>query len=1001
MARFHRKLSFVGVLMKRWSTLLLILTCNLSPIRAEEPSRAAVEFFENKIRPLLVEQCFSCHSGKKQRGGLNLESRANLLKGGDTGPALVPGEAAKSLLIRAVSYKEELRMPPRSKLSDQQIADLTAWVEQGAPWPGSGATSAPGEKIDLQKLLSHWSFQPMRLPSLPAVARSAWPRNAIDHFVLAKLEQHGLTPAPEADRRTLLRRLTFDLTGLPPTPEEIRSFLDDRSPLAYIRVVDRLLASPAYGERWGRHWLDLMRFAETSGHEFDFEISQAYLYRDYVIRAVNDDLPYDDFVREHLAGDLLPTPRRHPAEQTNESILGTGFWFLGESKHSPVDLRVDGADRRDNMIDVFGKAFLGLTLSCARCHDHKFDPITTREYYSLVSYLQSSRQQRAFLDPPERIGKPAAEIAALREQAARLAIDQTSRLLEARWKALPERPTSTTGRHETLIDYIVFDDFSQGDYRNWYVTGEAFGTAPASVYDVELDPTHTPPVRRIFRGAHSGRVSQRLMGALRSKTFTISKKFIHYRVRGTAVKVNLILDGFQLIQDPIYGGLRFAVHSTEPRWHVQDVSMWQGLQGYIELLDDGDGFLELEQVVFSDRPEPPIEASVSATREQQLEAIRHWREGKPVDRRILDALLSDARLREKAAPTNAQKLQELLARAAELEAKLPTPRRGLAMADGTAVEERVHIRGNPKTLGETAPRVLPAVLVGQRQPVSRQGSGRLEMAQRLTEPDNPLLARVIVNRLWHHHFGAGLVRSCDDFGHQGDRPTHPELLDWLALELQRSGWSLKHLHRLMVLSRTYQMSSRGEDNNNKIDPLNLYLHRMPIRRLEAEAIRDALLAVSGRLDRRMFGKGPLPHLTEFMVGRGRPAKSGPLDGDGRRSVYLNLRRNFLPPMFLAFDYPTPFTCIGRRGVSNVPAQALTLMNNPLVLQQARLWAERTAGLGDRERIQAMYEVAYGREASTEELAQALEFLGQQGGTAQSWTDLAHVLFNVKEFIFVN
>jgi hypothetical protein len=344
------------------------------------------------------------------------------------------------------------------------------------------------------------------------------------------------------------------------------------------------------------------------------------------------------------------------------------------------------------------------------------------------------------------------------------------------------------------------------------------------------------------------------------------------------------------------------------------------------------------------------------------------------------------------------------------EAALPPPRRGLAMAEGTGVNERVHIRGNPKALGEEAPRRLLVVLAGEGQALPKVGSGRLELARRLAEEHWELPARVMVNRLWQHHFGAGIVRSPDDFGFQGERPTHPELLDWLAAELRRRGWSLKAMHRLMVLSSAYRMSSRAGERAEKADPRNELLHRMPIRRLEAEAIRDTMLALSGRLDRTMYGPGPLPHLTPFMLGRGRPGASGPLDGAGRRSVYLNVRRNFLSPMFLAFDYPIPFSTIGRRGVSNVPAQALTLLNNPFVIEQARLWSERVLaepGLSDAQRVQRMYESAFGRPATAEELSDALAFLAEQGGergrtgSVRAWADLAHVLFNVKELIFVN
>ena len=363
------------------AALALVLVWHVLPspaVHAEDPNPQGVEFFEKRIRPLLVNQCFACHSSdKKKKGGLLLDSRAAALKGGDTGPAFVPNKPEDSLLIKVIGYEDDVKMPPRGKLSAEQIADMTAWIKMGAPWPGGETTATIDTSFDLQKRKEHWAFQPIKQNAAPHVKDAAWPRNDIDRFILAKLEAKGLQPAKPADKRTLLRRITFDLTGLPPTPAEIDAYLSDESPCAYESVVERLLASPAYGERWARHWLDLVRYAETYGHEFDVDMAESYHYRDYVIRAFNADVPYDRFVTEHLAGDLLPQPRRHPVEKFNESIQATAFWFLGEEKHSPVDLRVDGADRRDNQIDVFAKTFLGLTVSCARCHDHKFDAILT------------------------------------------------------------------------------------------------------------------------------------------------------------------------------------------------------------------------------------------------------------------------------------------------------------------------------------------------------------------------------------------------------------------------------------------------------------------------------------------------------------------------------------------------------------------------------------------------------------------------------------------------
>jgi hypothetical protein len=1078
---------------------LSALLLSMATARAADPKPTPeqVEYFEKKIRPILVSKCFECHStGKKRSGGLLLDSRASLLKGGDTGPAIVPGDPEKSLLVKAIGYQDLPKMPKRTKLPDEQIAELTAWVKMGAPWPDSGTETAIGPKpFNLEERKKHWSFQPLARVTTPQVKNKEWPRNDLDRFILAALEAKWLQPAAAADKRTWLRRVTYDLIGLPPTPDEIDAFLKDDSPEAYEKVVDRLLASPHYGERWGRHWLDLVRFAETSGHEFDFDIPHAYEYRDYVIRAFNADVPYDQFVREHLAGDLLPKPRRHPKEGFNESVLGTGFWFLGESKHSPVDIRQDGADRRDNMIDVFSKTFLGLTVACARCHDHKFDAIKTKDYYSLVSYLQSSRMDLTFIDAPEKIDIPARKMRELRNEANKLAVEQSAKVLTERldklsaaltdrtadnyagfrkaldavdmkqtnhpfvvWRVLTDgdgfdKPDVFAARRKALLDKmkprpdsdqsVPFADVKHDGYKDWFTTGAAFGDAPSSSSDAVLQPDRPVPVKSLIgRGiAHSGLVSNKLQGSLRSRTFKIEKKFIYYRVAGRGAKVNLIIDNFQNIRDPIYGGLTFDIgHGDALVWHKQDVSMWVGLKAYVEVLDNGDGFAALDHIVFSDGSAPPDAAnafllnllqdpavkdadSMARTYQKALaDLVAEWRDGKLEAAKdseariaVLNALLSSEVLAalpsapaEKAV-IDRDKLADLVKQIHDIEAKLPAPRRALAMADGDGDNDYVYLRGNHKFPGEEAPRRFLEALAGAKQLPPAKGSGRLELADRLLDESNPLPARVMVNRLWEHHFGEGIVRSPDNFGLLGQAPTHPELLDWLAREFRRD-WSIKRIHRMMVLSSTYRMATRSDAKSDEADPNNLLLHRMPIRRLEAEAVRDAMLAVSGRLDPRMFGPGPLPYLTEFMVGRGRPATSGPLDGDGRRSVYLNVRRNFLNPIFLAFDYPVPFTTIGKRTVSNVPAQALTLLNNPFVIEEARRWSKRVLAEPSRttpERITSMYVTAFGRPPTDAEVKDAQDFLTEQAkeyGKAddpRAWADLCHVLFNVKEFIFLN
>jgi hypothetical protein len=965
-----------------------------TPASASSTDPAAVEFFEKSIRPLLTTRCQGCHGTVKQKGGLRLDSRAAILAGGNSGPAVVPGDAKGSLLVDAVNYGETVKMPPKSKLPEPEITALKRWVEMGAPWGRDvQPTSRPrASSLDFQDEMRErarfWSIQPLRDPAPPAAADPrGWARNPIDRFILVGLAKKGLQPAPEAPRRTLIRRLSYDLTGLPPSAEEIASFLADRSPDAYERLVERLLASPRYGERWARHWLDLVRYAESAGHEFDYDIPNAYRYRDYVIRALNADLPYDRFLVEHLAGDLLECPRRHPSERYNESIIATGFFYLGEGVHSPVDVREEEVRRIDNQIDVMSKAFLGLTVACARCHDHKFDPIASRDYYALAGFLRSSRFQQAFIDPPDRIGEPVRRLTEAR--------DAIRGMLEDEWKSHP-----VGGRSPLLRkDEIVFEDFNHDDYGDWQVTGDAFGARPSSNRDVRLDPSASSAQLERVRGglAHSGLVSNRLQGVLRSRTFTIESRYIHYLVAGRGGTLNVVVDGFEKIRDPIYGGLTTTVDvGDEFRWITQDVGMWIGHTAYLEIADgavpdyhgattrmnDGQGYIAVDEIRMSSRPVGSREWGVGS--------------GSSGERLDLDKMLLAW---SSAEPNRAARLIHAIARFQAIEANIPAPRLALAVADGTGMDEHVHIRGNHKNPGELVPRRFLEVLGGEAMSAATSGSGRLELANRLVHPrSNPLTPRVLVNRLWKHHFGEGIVRSTDDFGAMGREPSHPELLDWLASRFVESGWSIKALHRLIATSSTYRMSSVPAAGAERLDPDNTLLHRRNVRRLEAEAIRDALLSLSGRLSSQMYGPSVPVHLTSFMEGRGRPANSGPLDGDGRRSLYLGVRRNFLNPMFLAFDSPAPFSCLGRRNTSNVPAQALILLNDPLVIEQARRWAaliEANPSGRDRERLEHCFVSAFGRPPSEDEARDCLEFLGRS-----SWADLCHVLVNMKEFIFI-
>ncbi len=1037
MTRFWFLLGFLGVL--------------ATPATADDLQ--GLEFFESQVRPILVNRCQSCHGEAKQKGGLRLDALSTMLKGGDTGPAVVPGKPEDSLIIEAIGYNDDLRMPPKSKLPEAEVATLKRWVERGAPWPVETAARSDKKAFDFAARAKFWSFQPIGDPPVPKTKESQWPLGAIDSFLLEKLESAGLNPNPDADRRTMIRRVTFDLIGLPPTPEEADAFVSDLSPDAYAKLVNRLLSSPRYGERWGRHWLDLVRYAETAGHEFDYETPDAWRYRDYVIKAFNDDLPYDQFILEQLAGDLLAKPRRN-ADGTNASVVGTGFFFLGEGTHSPVDLRDDQAIRIDNQVEVMGKSLLGLTINCARCHDHKFDPIRQADYYALSGFMKSSRFDHAVIDSPDRYS---GKVADLKDRQADLLksftrpvtlADRLTTMTKADPAMLqPGHPlfawASVCGANPENFDKVradaqtkakssgpdtsvLFEDFNQATYVDWNASGTAFGQGPSGLAALHVGEKGLSPVGSGV--AHSGLVSDKLTGILRSKSFPIQHRYVHYRAWGKSGRIHMVVNGFEKIRDPIYGQLAVKVDSPTPGWITQDVQMWVGQSAYLELSDggtvlydvgpvgyhQGHGYLAVDEIRFSDSAHAPtrpdrIAAGLLDT-ENSAELISKYE-------RVAEGALYAWRTGDCLPPERAEWLAwlidqgwivgdaELMPRIKayrDVEGTIPSPSFALTMTEGSPEDAPLSIRGNPHTLGEVVPRRPLEVFGGMLATHGNSGSGRLQLAQSIASSTNPLTARVIVNRLWKHHFGVGLVPSTDDFGAMGQTPSHPQLLDHLAQQLIRSGWSIKAMHRLILASHAYQMSSSLDPKSEQVDPTNVLLHRMRVHRLEAEAIRDTILEVSGRIDRTMYGPSVPTHLTPFMEGRGRPSTSGPLDGNGRRSIYLAIRRNFPSPFLLAFDAPQPNTTIGRRNVSNVPAQALCLLNDPFVLAQSGRLADRVMAGRDKpdDRIKMLYQLALSRDPLRAELEEATRFLGTAGGSKEDWRDLCHVLMNSKAFIFV-
>ena len=1120
---------------------LAVLAATIVSSEPASADLAKMEFFEKNIRPVLAEHCYECHSAgsKKLRGELRLDSRAGLLHGGETGAALVPGKPEESLLYAAIAHRDqELAMPPkRPKLPDPVIADFHRWIKEGALWPGEESPAvgkADGFDLQGRKQRLPWIWETPRRQTLPRVRNRDWPRSDLDTFILARLEEKGLAPAAPADDRAWLRRVCFAITGLPPSPKEIHEFLADASPQGREKVVDRLLASLHYGERWARHWMDLVRYAESRGHESDFIIANAYHYRDYLIRAFNADLPYDQFLLEQLAGDLLPRPRLNAATGGNESVLGTGWAFLGEEVHSPVDIRQDECDRIDNKVDVFTKTFLGLTVACARCHDHKFDAITSKDYYALTGFVLSSSYRQVRFETMEEERRIASDLEALRgrfrpKRAAAAAascqpgLERMADYLTAARQVLLEQPgekgqaalleavakkhsleakqlqlwvrhlddaaaddanplqlfaqaardragddparfaelkkEAGEGRKTQLPDHArVIADYSDPGHTPWKADGPGFGNRPLAPGDIVFgNDLAKPEVRVMTYGAacrdlfwnklktspgnedDSGSLAatSRSGQMIRTPTFTLGTGQLHYLIRGKT-RVYAAVDSHLMVAGPLHGPLVATFNSgktNNPQWVTHDLSAYTGHRAHLEFGPEGDGELEVLMVVEA-TPRPgwrpggdPRVAEKTADSPRALAGALQTAMLNAAQRLAGDTIAGQPDALPQAALANwfLQNRQLLAGSRGRAEADLAADflkerealsrrvhwvsKTAVAWFDGTGVDENVLVRGKPFRPGSVSPRSLPEAFAGAVPIQTTSSSGRYELGQQLLDSANPLVARVIVNRIWHHLFGRGIVATVDNFGFLGERATHPELLDHLAWQfVHEDGWSLKRLLRRLVLTRTYAMSSHPRDlRTEELDPSNLLLHRMPVRRLEGESIRDALLAVSGRLDPTLCGP-PVPvHLTEFVVGRGRPEKSGPLDGAGRRSLYTSVRRNFLPTMMLTFDTPTPFSTVGRRNVTNVPAQALVLMNDQLFHEQARVWAERllreTSGAGTEERLAWLFETAYGRLPAPAEVdscaATIRELQNLEGiGAGEVWSELCHALLNANDFVYL-
>ena len=1054
------------------------------------------EIFEMSVRPVLIRSCIACHGPSQQSSSLRLDSREAMLKGGNRGPALVPGDPKSSLLVKSMRHEDaNLKMPVGGqRLKDAEVAAIEKWISAGAPWPASDAAKTPissGDPRYYPKLLrEHWAFQPV-----------VNPRKNIDQIILAALEKAKLKPSQPADRATFIRRLSYVLTGLPPTPLEVDLFVRDLSSTAYERVVDRLLASPHFGEHWARHWMDVMRFAETFGNDWNYEILGATHYRDYLIRAFNQDLPYDQLIREHIAGDLLAKPRINLVEGLNESKIGTSSFRFGELGHDDcIRFRQIRTDVVDNQIDTMGKAFQGLTIACARCHDHKLDPIPTSDYYALYGVLTSSRMVTHTADLPETSAGAKQRLAAkkplIRSELARLWMDEAKRIpslllaADRAWRNLAptqedavqlervqalvsvlESPKpkledplypwmqsarandfkaewqSLTARYaKESLERIAFNQEHFRSFDEW--TSDGNGVTAARSPDGEFAVAATGPkaISGIFpEGIYSHVLSERLNAALRSPLVPKNKKFVSIQVMGGKLGARrAIIDNCMLGED-----YKILDRDTLSWVKIPNRDDQPDLPFYIELVTKSDNtripdrpghtkaspeqlaapqsYFGIARAVVHDIDEsprdelkasallftgaPPASLASLAGRYASIaqSAISAWEAGRATAE---DAAWLSWLVENKLLSNSASSIRTSIDDYRATEAQIGAPRviQGLADLD-PGYNFPVLIGGDAARPGKVTPRGYLS-LIHPAKTVGAFGSGRLEVAEMIASPENPLTARVMVNRIWQHMFGRGIVTTADNLGVYGERPSHPELLDHLASRFVTNGWSIKQLIREIALSNTFQQSSKTVPEASPIDPLNQLISHYPVHRMEAESIRDSLLAISGRLDRTLYGPSIQPRRDE--PSDYRKLHQGPLDGDGRRSIYIKVTRHEGSRFLDTFDFPNPNIARGNRDLSNVPPQALALLNDPFVLDQAGVWA---AKLIEQEsptaeaRIDIMFRTALGRLPSaaererfaglTRELAslhkvEAAKLLS----SSAVWKDVAHAIFNLKELIYV-
>ncbi len=1023
--------------MRSWIATLLLLVTFANPSWAQAPNEEGQKFFEQKIRPVLVQHCYSCHSvgardAKKLQGALFLDSAEGILAGGESGPALIKGNVAESRMIKAMKY-DGMEMPPTGKLSDEIIADFAKWIEMGAPDPRVGAApNKPKREINIDEGRKWWSFQPLKIIAPPSIPEGISTRSPIDNFIVAAQQQQRLKQGIPTTKEKLIRRAYFDLIGLPPTPEQVDHFVNDSSPQAFEKVIDSLLESPRYGEKWARHWLDVARFAESGGYEFDGFRPGAYHYRDWVIRALNNDLPYDQFVRRQLSGDKLQPDDYHGAS-------ATGFLVAGPYPGQITAKTVEGIryDQLDDMLMTVGGSMLGLTLGCVRCHDHKYDPLQQKDYYSLAASLAQTVHGSRIVDPDPAATQQVWEsyrqsreplLAALRK----FSTEELPKRFEA-WQSaeLPKQPD--TPRWQVLEPVSLDAD------RSW------LKWLPGGI--IAHDGALTPGTVLLRRGQrrvvpHEERYTitlntfQKNIASLRLDAF--AEKSLPAKGPGLNGDGSFQLVDLKVIARPLDGNAAEAPQELKLKpisaaFEEKDQPLGHAVDGKPETAwvvrppanKDNAAVFEIET---------PLAGFASGT-ELQIE-LKFRDLGLGRIRFSLSTEPNPATWAGDVVPQHVGEIRSILAANGN---KLPeTLREAMtrwftpfdaeaskvyqAVRNHTAAEPRPPLtevyttvaggqdvfllrRGEVDNKQGKAEPGFIQVLFREGQPATPVSSQpapspvdpRIRMADWITDVERgagPLLARVMVNRLWQHHFGEGIVGTPNDFGAQGDRPTHPELLEWLATQFVANGWKLKPLHKQIMLSTTYQQSHEIHAENLQIDPANRYLWHFQPRRLDAELIRDELLAIGGNLDLGMYG----PSI---------------LDNTPRRSIYLRVKRSELIPLMTMFDAPEPTQSVGERISTTVPTQSLAMMNSPFVRQQAEKLAQRIRPTKDvpiATSVDLAYRIAFAHPPSEAERSQMLAFIDTQRSVAgtdpvaniePALVEFCHVLLCLNEFVYID